>query len=189
VYTSAPLKVRGTLFADYVRMIRRRKDVDWSGHLSPEDMAHVLARVDPDGWYPMATFERLGSAILAEIAGNDLQAVRLWGRLSAEPLAEANPGLVAPGDPMESLMRFKVLRSTFFDFPALEIPVISGGEAHLVIRYHMGATAEEAASVQTLGFCEGLLALAGATEVEARFAERSWANDPRTLVSLRWRVG
>jgi hypothetical protein len=180
------LNVRGALFADYVRMIRRRKDVDWGRHLSPEDLAHVLARVDPAGWYPMAVFERLGNAILAEIAGGDLGAVRMWGRLSAEPLAEANPGLVVSGDPMDSLMRFKVLRGTFFDFPALEIPVLSGGEAHLVIRYHMGRTAEEAACVQTMGFCEGLLALAGATEVEAGLQERSWANDAQTRVVLRW---
>jgi len=179
--------VKGSLFADYVRMIRARKDVKWERHLPPEDLAHVLRHVDLVGWYPMETFERLGNAILAEIANGDLRLVRLWGRLSASPLAELHPTLVSAADPVETLMRFKVLRASFFDFEALEIPMLIQGEAQVVIRYHMGPTAEEAASYQTVGFCEGLLSLADASEVEAEFAQRSWAGDPRTLVFLRWR--
>lgn len=180
--------VRGTLFSDYVRMIRRRKDIDWNRRLAPEDLAHLSGTVDPQGWYPMETFERLGNAILAEIAHGDLEAVRLWGRLSAAPLQELHPSLVVPGDPVESLRRFAVLRSTFFDFSALELTTVLADQAHVLIRYHMGARAEEAASFQTMGFCEGLLALADATVLRAEFRERSWAGDARTLVYLRWRT-
>ena len=107
--------VRGSLFSDYVRMIRRRKDVAWERHLTPEDMAYLLRHVDLEQWYPMETFERMGNAILTEIADGNLEMVRLWGRLSAEPLHELHPHLVAKGDPVESLRRFKVLRSTFFE--------------------------------------------------------------------------
>jgi hypothetical protein len=60
------------------------------------------------------------------------------------------------------------------------------GEAHVVIGYHMGNPAEEAASLQTMGFFERQLELAAATDVHARFLERSWAGDKRTLLELCW---
>jgi hypothetical protein len=41
-------------------MLRSMKDVDWSPMLAPEDIAYLVAKVEPDAWYPMATFERMG---------------------------------------------------------------------------------------------------------------------------------
>ena len=72
-------RVKGTLFVDYVRMLRSRKDVDWSRHLRPEDLAFLGERVRHDAWYPMDSFERMGLAILAEIS-SDMQIVQAWGR-------------------------------------------------------------------------------------------------------------
>jgi hypothetical protein len=179
--------VKGILFADYVRMIRSRKDVEWSVHLDANDSAFLKSRIDPDAWYPMATFERMGNAILREIAGGDVEAVRLWGRLSAGPLRASQPLLVAEGDPVETMMRFRVLRSSYFDFEALEVLTLIEGHAEIAIAYHMGATAEEAASMQTTGFFEGVLDAAGATDVQAALTRRSWLDSrAATLLDLRW---
>ena len=43
-------------------------------------------------------------------------------------------------------MLFRVLRSTFFDFEALEIPTLNDEQAEVIIHYYMGPVAEEAAS-------------------------------------------
>ncbi|MEO7091764.1 MAG: hypothetical protein ABI175_00850 [Polyangiales bacterium] len=184
-----PRNVKGVLFADYVRMIRGRKDVDWTRHLRPEDLLHVGTKVEPNAWYPMETFERLGNAILAEIAHGALEAVRRFGRFSVDQLRAATPHLVSDGDPVETLMRFRVLRATFFDFEALQVPMLTDEQAEVVISYHMGAVAEEAASYQTMGFFERLLEVSGATSVFAQFAERSWAGDARTLLEVSWQQG
>ncbi len=61
-------RVRGVLFVDYVRMIRSNKQVDWGRYLSADDLRWLNARIDPDGWYPMESFERFGIAILHEVA-------------------------------------------------------------------------------------------------------------------------
>ncbi|MGZ3428814.1 MAG: hypothetical protein ACXVCV_19305 [Polyangia bacterium] len=180
--------VKGVLFAEYARMIRSHKSFDWASQLAPEDLPYLSARIVPTGWYPMATFERLGNAILSFIARDDLQAVRMWGRFSADELRALQPELVVAGDPVETLQRFRVLRSTYFDFPALEIPMLLQDEAHVVIAYHMGARAEEAASFQTMGFFERQLELAGATNVTGRLVQRSWAGDARTLLDLSWHM-
>lgn len=178
--------VRGVLFLDYVRMLRAFKTVDWSAHLPPEDFALIAARIDPNGWYPMEAFERMGNAILQHVGDGDLMSVRMWGRLSVGALREQNPDLVKEGDPVETLMRFRVLRETYFDFPALDVPTLIVNHAEILIRYHMGKIAEEAASFQTMGFFEGLLDAAGASDVYARFEQRSWVGDARTQLVLDW---
>lgn len=179
-------QVRGVLFVDYVRMLRSQKAVDWSRHLAAEDLPYLQMHIAPDGWYPMPTFERMGNAILATVTRGELFPVQLWGRYSAAQLRAANPMLLAPNDPPETLSRFRVLRQTFFDFEALEVPLLHDDEAHIIIRYHMGVPAEEAAAYQTMGFFEGLLELAGAKDVRAAFQDRSWDGDPRTLLVIRW---
>lgn len=178
--------VRGSFFSEYVRMLRRRKDIDWSKVLPAEDVQYLRQRIDGDTWYPMATFERFGVAILATIDGATLDAVRLWGRFSANQYATSNADLIALGEPEETLMRLRVMRATLFDFPAFEIPMLVDGNAFVLVQYHMGRIAEEAACVQTMGFCEGVLSLAGAENVQASFAECSWKGDGRTRIALEW---
>ena len=167
-------------------MLRRRKDMDWSKIFEPEDLKYLIRRVEPDDWYPMATFERFGVAILTYIDGASLDAVRLWGRFSVGEFVQSHPELIAPNHPVESLMRLKVLRATLFDFPAFTLPMLVEGHAYVEIRYEMGPTAEEAACHQTMGFCEGVLSLAGAANVNAKFAARSWMGAPKTRVELTW---
>jgi hypothetical protein len=178
-------QVRGVLFLDYVRMLRARKDVEWS-ELTAEDHRYLAATIEPGAWYPMATFERMGNAILRVIAHGQMPLVHLWGRHQAGQLYAANNALLAPGDPVETLNRFRVLRETFFDFDALEVLLLHEDEARIAIHYHMGQPAEEAASYQTMGFFESLLELAGAKAMRSSFREKSWSGDPRTVLDLKW---
>lgn len=178
--------VKGVLFLDYVRMLKAHKGVDWSTVFPATDLPYLDQRIDTTAWYPMESFERMGNAILSFVAGGQLLPVQLWGRFSAAQMRTLQPQLLATGDPLETLHRFKVMRATFFDFEALEILMLHEGEAQIEIRYHMGMPAEEAAAVQTMGFFEGLLELAGAKEIEAKFRETSWAKGTRTVLSLRW---
>lgn len=179
--------VKGILFSDYVRMIRSHKGVDWAAQLEREDMFYLRTKIEPLEWYPMETFERFGNAILREVANGDLEAVRMWGCMSVDQLTMASPNLVCEGNPIETMMRFRVQRATYFDFEALEIPTLVDDHAHVVIHYYMGRMAEEAASYQTMGFFERLLERAGATSISARFLECSWIGEDRTLLALHWR--
>src|SRR5262249_31047324 len=76
--TLAVRHVRGALFVDYVRMIRSYKAGRWGELLAVEDLRYLTERIAPDAWYPMATFERMGLAILSEIKP-DLDLIRTWG--------------------------------------------------------------------------------------------------------------
>ena len=186
--SGATRNVKGFLFADYVRMVRGHKGVDWAELLPREDLFYLRTPVEVDEWYPMETFERLGNAILTTIAQGNLEAVRMWGRFSVDQLRTSQPSLVAAADPVETMCRFRVQRATYFDFEAIELPTLTEGHATAVIHYFMGKTAEQAASHQTMGFFERLLELAGAASIEARFTERSWVGDERTALDIHWQV-
>jgi len=179
-------RVKGSLFVDYVRMLRSYKATDWSKRLKPEDMSFLVRRIELDEWYPMESFERMGLAILDEIAHGELETVRAFGRVSIDWLCKSYPNLLAQGDPRDTLMRFHVLRRGFFEYAALEMPSVADGEASVRVSYGMSPRAEEAASWQTLGFFERLLDVAGAREVRAWFSSRSWAGDSTTVIELRW---
>jgi hypothetical protein len=168
-------------------MLRAHKNEHYRAELAPEDLVLFDDKIDPDAWYPMASFERLGNAILKHVTRGELLPVQMWGRYSVQQLRGAYPMLVAEHDPVETLSRFRVLRSTFFDFEALEVPMLHDDNAQIVIRFHMGMPAEEAAANQSMGFFEGLVQQSGAENVHAQFRERSWDGAPRTLVELTWR--
>ncbi|HEX7488712.1 MAG TPA: hypothetical protein VF341_07390, partial [Anaeromyxobacteraceae bacterium] len=162
-------------------------EVDWRLHLAPEDVGYLEQRISHEAWYPLAAFERFGIAILEVIARGDLGAVRAWGRQTVKPLATLYGGLLVERDPRESLMRFQVLRRTFFDFEATHMSRVDDSEVHVQIAYGMSPAAEEAASHQTMGFFDGLVELAGGEEVRARFAERAWQGAKATALVVNWK--
>ena len=180
-------RVKGFLFAEYVRMIKSKKDVDWSQHLPPDDLLYLKQRIQETEWYPMETFERMGIGILKEIAKGSVQLVRQWGKMSVSGLVQLHEALVCAGDPRETLMRFMVLRRSFFDFNAFDLRSLTNNSAQVEIGYEMSQTAEEAASYQALGFFEKFLELSGATEIQYKFAKKIWAGDATTILRLEWK--
>lgn len=179
-------KVKGILFVDFVRMLRARKGVQLRDYLQVGDLVYLNQLINPDAWYPMEVYERMGLAILAEVAGNDLELVRKWGRQTIDELLLAHPKLFAGADARETFMRFQVLRQSLFDFPAARITAIHDGEARLEISYGMSAKAEEAATQLSIGFLERLLEVAGAGNPEVSLRTRSWQGDATTAILVRW---
>lgn len=182
-----PGRVKGVLFADYVRMLRAHRGRPWADYLEPEDFPFVENEVVPFDWYPMETFERLGLAIFQTIAEGDFGLVRDWGHASVAHVVGDNPHVIARGDPRESLMRFSVLRRSLFDFEALSVLQLCDASASVGVEYGMQPLAEQAAAVQTMGFLEGLLERAEAPDVHAEFVESSWRGDRQTIIGLAWR--
>jgi hypothetical protein len=66
------------------------------------------------------------------------------------------------------------------------MPTLIDGHAVVTATYHMGPVAEEAACYQTLGFCEGMLASAGARNVSGMLGQLSWLGAPHTALVLNW---
>jgi len=179
-------KVKGRLFVDYISMLRSRKGVDWSKYLKAEDMILLKEQIDESRWCPMETVERMGLAILKEIAGGDMESLRAWGRQSIDRLCATFKSLICADDPMESIMRFQVLHRSFFNFGSIHIESISVDYVLLDVAYDICKAAEEAAVYQTLGYFERLLELSGAKNIQHKFLSKLWEGDHTTLLELTW---
>lgn len=179
-------QVKGSLFVDYVRMIKSRKDVNWSRHLTGEDLAFLDQVIEEAKWFPMKSFERMGIGILTEIAGGNFEAAHLWGRFSMDALFSLHPDLVAEENPLESIFRFQVLRRSFFNFDAISIRSMQNKQVVIEIDYQMSKLAERAACCQTAGFFERVLELSGAREITHEFTQQAWETSPPTLLKLTW---
>ncbi|MEZ4233758.1 MAG: hypothetical protein R3B89_31575 [Polyangiaceae bacterium] len=178
--------VRGSLFVDYVRLIRSRKDIDWTRYLEPEDCVYLKGSIEDQAWYPLPTFERLGVAILNTVAQGSLAMVRVWGHLQVDAMLRIHPEVLAANDPYESLHRVSVHRKGYFDFDVLTPREVLDDHASFELNYNFSDLGELAACVQTLGAFEELVKRAGGRDVKAVFAERRWEGDRRTLFQLSW---
>ena len=65
---------------------------------------------------------------------------------------------------------------------------LSDGSASIGVEYGMQPLAEQAAAVQTMGFFEGLIALASGGNVQGEFLETSWRGDRQTIVGFTWQT-
>src|SRR5688572_3390567 len=95
-------KVRGVLFLDYVRIVKRQRAIE-SARLLPEDRLLLDAKIDPGSWYPMETFERLGLAILDGFTGDSPEPIRMFGRFQINGILAQFPELLVPKHPRDTL--------------------------------------------------------------------------------------
>lgn len=167
-------------------MIRAHKQIAWEEHLQEEDLPWLSQQIELHEWYPMDSYERMGLAILDNVAEGEMALIHRWGRETVDILYESQPYLIQAGDPRETFTRFDVLRQTLFDFPAVQSKFIRDGKVLLQIDYGMSPRAEEAACHQSLGFIERLLELAGAEKIAVGLTRRSWNGDDDTVMEVSW---
>ena len=181
-----PGHVKGLLFADYVRMLRAHRGRTWHEFLEPEDVTYLHQEIDVDAWYPW----RRSSASGSPSSRPSRKGTRASSATGAAPRSPASWGPTStsssPGDPRESLMRFFVLRRSLFDFEALSMLQLCDSSASIGVEYGMQPLAERAAAVQTMGFFEGLIALADGGDVHGEFLESSWRGDRQTIIGFTW---
>jgi hypothetical protein len=181
--------VKGTLFREYVQMIRNNKNLDWSKHLTPEELVYINQLILSSQWYPMPTYQRMGAAIFKEIAKGKTEAALLWGKISMETMASLyKDTLVVKDSPLQTLEKFKIINRHFFDFEGFEITIRNLNHVSIKISREFGTLAAEAYSHQMLGSFQRLVELAGAREAKAEFTAKMWESAPNTVIDLEWKI-
>jgi hypothetical protein len=77
------LKIRGSLFKDYVRLVRTTRDKDWDRFLTEDDWKIINSMIMPTKWYPVETMGRLAEGIYHLLTGCNSEVIREFGRTSA----------------------------------------------------------------------------------------------------------
>lgn len=180
-------QVRGSLFADYVRMIKKNKQTDWSKHLDQADLEFLKQIILANQWYPMDSYQRLGAAIFTEIAHNDPEVARQWGRISMDRLVDLYKNrLIESGNPLKTLEKFRLLNKRFFNFEGFYTSVL--GETHVSIRIDrgFGTIGVQGYSYQMLGSLQRLLEHSGALGVKAEFSQKNWEGSANSVMDMLW---
>ena len=158
--------VQGLLFIDYLQTLRRhRVGARLGRHLQLEDAHYLIAPLQEQTWYPMATLERLTLVLVDEVLGEDFEASRLWGRSQAAGLLKRYPELAA-GDLRDAVMRLHTVLRGAFDYDCISLESVDDESAVLRIDFGMSPRAEATARWQFMGMFEELLCASGAVRVE-----------------------
>jgi len=182
-------RVKGTLFREYVQMIRNNKNVDWSKHLTPEELIYINQLITASQWYPMQTYQRMGAAIFKEVAKGRPESALLWGKISMEAMANLYKStLVVEDSPIQTLEKFKVINRHFFDFEGFEITILAPDHVSIKIDREFGTMAAIGYSSQMLGSFQRLVELSGGREVKAEFTAKLWEGAPNTIIDLQWKI-
>ncbi len=180
-------RVRGVLFIDYVRMLRRLGAPE-SPHLGPSERGFFGQRLEPMAWYPMESFERMGLALLQLLVGTETDAIRLWGRSMIGGMLAQFPRLKREGGPREAVLEAQGLMKELFDFDGVVVQPPGDERVQVRVVYGMSPQAEDAAVWQTLGFFEELITQHGGHSVKATREPEgfslSWSAAPPAALAL-----
>jgi len=134
----------------------------------------------------MASFERIGAAILHRVADWSFAVPYAWGRVSAEQLSRMFANLVVAGSPSGTLIQLHGLRGAFFSFDPVVVTACNEKEATIEIDYEMCDIPEAAACYQAMGFYEGIVGLAGGKQAKASFSKRRWEGHDKSVLNVTW---
>lgn len=167
------MEVKGTWIVDYVKLIHAFKDKNWDKYLEAADWDIVRSKVLPSGWYPYDSFNRIGRAVFCEVAGQNLDIAKGFGKSFADSILQIYKNLVVPGDPGATIGKIYALQGTFFrDIPSMISPTAHEPNRS-VVRINVSERelrlgAVEAFSYQFAGMMERLAELAGAKTFKTR---------------------
>lgn len=113
--------VKGTIFSEYIRMIKMAPDLEWSRYLTEEDLALANEVILASSWYPLETYKRLGVAVFKLMAKQDLKAAWLWGRASLDEQIRTYKNIVQPNDPLGSIRKFSGYLGRFANFDLMDV--------------------------------------------------------------------
>jgi hypothetical protein len=168
-------KVKGTWFADYVKLIRANKkyNPEFDQYLQPEDWQLINSKILPSQWYAFESYKRIGRAIFNVIAKSDLQITRQFGRLIANNLLPIYKNMVVKGDAAASVTKLVQLHETFFREIESRTHIIEQDKNHITIKLILSATdmideMAEPFAWQLAGKMEELAVQASSSQVQLR---------------------
>jgi hypothetical protein len=179
--------VKGTMLADFVRMIRANRDRDWDAYLEEGDWEIINSKIYPTKWYPLGYYQRLGYATYKVLAGGDLETVRMSGRMRGKTFfSEVYSSAIAIQDPARALGHFAKIYSSLFDFSVITIEQVD--PKHVIIRhdYDREDVANTPYCYQLMGYIDALIELTGGVNPRIELTAKQWEGAPTTIFDITW---
>lgn len=179
--------VKGTMLADFVRMIRANRDRDWGTYLQEGDWKIINSKIYPTQWYPLGYYQRLGFATYKVLAGGDLEMVRMSGRMRGKAFfGEVYSSAIAVQDPARALSHFVKIYSSLFDFSVIKFEQVE--PKHVVIShdYDPEDKANKPYCYQLMGYMDALIEMTGGADSRIELTAKQWEGAPATVFDITW---
>jgi len=187
--STSPLKgrnVKGSLFVNYVKMIRAYPQLPWADHLKPEDLELINQLILPASWYPIEAMQRIGMAAFKLVAKENFAILRAYGRSLADQMHADNPGLVVKGRPLDTLHKYCAIQGRLYSFKSLDTVDIS--PQHMIV--HIYSQPEDTwipvYLEQISGTVERLVELSGGRQVQIKLLESVLQGAKQNTLDMTW---
>lgn len=166
------MEVKGTFFLDFIKVIKSNKDKNLGKWLTPEDWNVINSKIMPSQWYPYETYQNAGQAIFKEVAKENVDITRAFGKMIGVNLSVFYQNLLIPGDPAASVEKFVILRNNWFKGVKTAFQLLDRHKNSLTFKLIYSADdkvpAEEAFAYLLAGILEGLIDQTGAKNVKLK---------------------
>jgi len=178
---------KGTILLDYVRAIRSRKDIPWDKYLTKEDLEIINGKIFPTGWYPFETFRHCGQFVLHEIAKDDFNVVRMFGKFSMKNLIDKTYHTLAQvKDVHEALEHLNNIRNRFFNFTGPVSEKLGPQSIRVYLENDPNEPELHAFCYQIVGSYECIIELHGGRNVNFTWEKQVWRGDKSTSFIITW---
>jgi hypothetical protein len=184
-------KAKGTMLLDFVKMIRKNRQLNWNQYLKPEDWSIVNSKILPGVWYPADVFTRCSMATFHLMGKDRLETARRNGQIIAGHMFESTyKSLLQNKDPEKGLNQFVLIFGSLFNFTLLKVESLEPGHARFC---HIYAFEEKttifnkrAFAYQLMGFLETVAAMTGGKKIKAAVVSKEWEGAPETIFDITW---
>lgn len=180
-------KVKGTVFSEYVRMIKNNRSLDWDKYLTEDDWKLVNEMILPSTWYPVESYARMGLAVFKLLAGGDVNAAWNWGRLSLDGLTKVYKNLISD-DPYESMRKFAMIQRSLANFALIEVEKEGENTLHIVLQVNFGEEEDMAYAYQMGGMLERTAELSAPGKATVTIIKKTWEGDAQTVFEMKWQT-
>jgi hypothetical protein len=183
------LRIKGTFFKDYVKMVQDSPELAWDKYLTASDWEIVRsAMIIPTEWYPVETMGRIGRGIFELRVNKNYEAVRAHGRMRAtESFDEATRKFLDKGDPLLAIKTFVMIAARFVDEIRVTMEKSGPGLAEVCFFPVENAPSWDLFREIQAGTIEKLAEMNGAREARAEIVEEEREGGRACIVRLRWK--
>ena len=178
-------KVKGSIFVPWVKGVRADKSGACDKYLTDEDRKLISGRILTSSWYPYETYRRCVDAVSNEIAKNDMNTIRGWGRAFVDSTYKnIYKNLFTESDPRKAMRSRQMMFRTLYDFITADLEEVS--ESEYTIKFNGVEPDFKSFFAMAIGVMERGLELSGAKGLKAEFIDKSWEGAPATRIRFLW---
>ena len=179
------MKVKGSLFIPWVKVIKANKSGVYDKYLTNKDREILNERILPNIWYTFKTYKNCLNAVFEVLAKKDLKVATEWGRaFSKEVLSGLYGGTLEGLTLISYLKNFATFYGSFFNFGKTEI--VFEGKKQVVCKLLEFERQLVPLQYIFMGWMEGGLSLFGAKNIITEVLTKNWEGAPHTSMRFTW---